>query len=88
MNLKCIQRSIVENILPHEKCQSPKAIEEERRLFYVAMTRAKNYLTLSMSKTRLSYNKKRPTSPSRFLHDIKKDHLLIDNYTNPAQFIH
>lgn len=84
----CFLIGLEENILPHEKCQSPQAIEEERRLFYVAMTRAKNYLTLSMSKTRLSYNKKRPTTPSRFLHDIDKEHLLIDSYTNPAKFIH
>jgi DNA helicase II / ATP-dependent DNA helicase PcrA len=84
----CFLIGLEESILPHEKCESTKAIEEERRLFYVAMTRAKSYLTLSMAKTRLAYNKKKPTTPSRFLHDIEKTHLLIDNYTNPAKFIH
>ena len=84
----CFLIGLEDKILPHEKCQTPKEIEEERRLFYVAITRAKSYLTLSMSKTRLSYNKKQLTTPSRFLHELDKKHLLIDNYTNPAKFIH
>ena len=34
----------VENIIPHSKSQNEKSIEEERRLFYVAITRAKERL--------------------------------------------
>ncbi len=58
--------SIIEGILPHEKSTSKDEIEEERRLFYVGMTRAKNYLCLSEIKTR--YEK--PTKRSRFLKEL------------------
>lgn len=38
---------VSENILPHKNCQKPDEIEEERRLCYVAMTRAKKLLYIS-----------------------------------------
>lgn len=49
---------------------SPRALEEERRLFYVAITRAEEYCFLSYSKTRFKYGKMEFGSPSRFLMDI------------------
>ena len=52
-----------EGITPHKKAVLPENIEEERRLFYVAMTRAKNQLYIFSSKQR--YNK--VMSPSRFI---------------------
>ena len=39
--------SVVEDIVPHEKSTTPQEIEEERRLFYVGVTRAKNRLYIS-----------------------------------------
>lgn len=50
---------------------------EERRLFYVAITRAKDRLVLSRSRTRERYGKSYPTLPSRFLADIPAE-LLVD----------
>lgn len=48
-------------------------MEEERRLFYVAVTRAKEHLYLTLAKTRHSFsNKPLKTKPSRFLEDIKE----------------
>lgn len=48
-------------------------MEEERRLFYVAITRAKEELYLTLSKTRHSFsNKPIETKPSRFLKEIKE----------------
>lgn len=44
--------------------------EEERRLFYVAITRAKKVLTLSMSKTRMLYGELKYNMPSRFIEEI------------------
>ncbi|WP_457623271.1 ATP-dependent helicase [Persephonella sp.] len=49
-------------------------LEEERRLFYVAVTRAKQKLFLTYSKFRTGYNSQYlETKPSRFLKDIEKD---------------
>lgn len=49
---------------------SPRALEEERRLFYVAITRAEEHCFLSYAKTRFRYGKMEFGSPSRFLKDI------------------
>lgn len=49
---------------------SPRALEEERRLFYVAITRAEEHCYLSFAKTRFRYGKMEFGSPSRFLRDI------------------
>jgi DNA helicase-2/ATP-dependent DNA helicase PcrA len=55
-----------EGITPHKKAVIPEDIEEERRLFYVAMTRAKSLLYIFSSRQR--YNK--AMSPSRFITEI------------------
>lgn len=57
-----------EGIAPHKKAVLPEDIEEERRLFYVAMTRAKERLYIFSSKER--YNKVMPCS--RFVEDLKE----------------
>lgn len=44
--------SCVEGVIPHERSTSPESIEEERRLFYVAVTRAKELLYLSVINNR------------------------------------
>ncbi len=59
-----------DHILPHEKGAAQTGIEEERRLFYVGITRARKHLTLSMARSRLRMGKAHPTTPSRFLHEI------------------
>lgn len=55
--------AVNEGILPYSRAMTPEAIEEERRLFYVGMTRAKNRLTIMTEKERLH----RPQTASRFL---------------------
>lgn len=60
-----------ENLFPSGMAgDSPRAMEEERRLFYVAITRAEEHCFLSFAKTRLRYGKMEFGSPSRFLKDI------------------
>ena len=60
-----------ENLFPSGMAgDSPRAMEEERRLFYVAMTRAEEHCFLSFAKTRFRYGKMEFGSPSRFLRDI------------------
>ncbi len=58
--------SVVEGILPFDPKRAPENIEEERRLFYVALTRAKQAVYVSTARTRLGYE----NSPSRFLSSV------------------
>lgn len=65
-----------ENLFPsYLSMHDPDAIEEERRLFYVAITRAKQYLTLSYCNNRYQYGQIRSNDPSRFLEEIPEDSL-------------
>lgn len=60
-----------ENLFPSVMVgDSPRALEEERRLFYVAITRAEDHCFLSYAKSRFRYGKMEFSSPSRFLKDI------------------
>ena len=55
--------------------ESPSKLQEERRLFYVAMTRAMNELYISFCKTRYKYNYHDYPLPSRFLKEIDKQYV-------------
>lgn len=71
----CFLVGLEDGILPHEKSMMQTGLEEERRLFYVGITRAQRYLTLSMARSRMKMGKTSQTNPSRFLFEIPK-HLL------------
>jgi len=62
-----------EGLLPHEKSVQENGIEEERRLFYVGITRAQQKLTLSMSRVRQRMGQQSTSSPCQFLFDISKN---------------
>ena len=67
-----------ENLFPSGMVgDSPRALEEERRLFYVAITRAEEHCYLSFAKTRFRYGKMEFGSSSRFLRDIDDDYLRL-----------
>ena len=55
--------------------ESPEGLDEERRLFYVAITRAEKYLTLSYASSRYRYGNMRYNEVSRFLEEIPRDHV-------------
>jgi DNA helicase II / ATP-dependent DNA helicase PcrA len=60
-----------EGYLPHGQSEEDEdELEEERRLLYVGMTRAKDELTLTLAGRRLVYGKIQPRTPSRFLDEI------------------
>lgn len=59
-------------LLFHEEALSRNVNEEERRLFYVALTRARKNVTLSYSRTN---ERNQPQSPSQFLHELGEAHL-------------
>jgi len=66
-----------EGILPHHRSlDSDVAVDEERRLCYVGVTRAEERLTLSLSLSRMKWGKPIATMPSRFLYEMtgKADH--------------
>ena len=61
-----------EGVLPHHRALDldPSAIDEERRLCYVGVTRAQRRLTLCLPLARRKWGKPRPTRPSRFLYEL------------------
>ena len=62
-----------EGILPHSRSSgSPEELEEERRLFYVGITRAKDRLYLLHAFRRTAYGRSEPSERSRFLRDIPR----------------
>ncbi len=66
-----------DGLLPHSRSfEDPEAMQEERRLFYVGITRAKDALFLTHSQNRSAYGFGEPVSPSRYLDDIPYN--LID----------
>ncbi len=65
-----------ENIFPSfMTLNDPSQIDEERRLFYVAVTRSKRLLTLSHAKSRYQYGQIRYNDPSRFLEELPEEHI-------------
>jgi DNA helicase-2/ATP-dependent DNA helicase PcrA len=61
---------VEEGLLPHMLSIEPAEIEEERRLFYVAITRAKTKLYLTLTAHRTIFGNTDLSTPSRFLGEI------------------
>ena len=69
-----------ENIFPSPRaCDSPRELEEERRLLYVAITRAERHCILTCAKNRFRYGRMEFDTPSRFLRDIDSEFLNVEN---------
>ena len=67
-----------ENLFPSSMCgDSMRGLEEERRLFYVAITRAEEHCYLSYAKSRFKFGKTEFCTPSRFLKDIDLRYLSL-----------
>ena len=62
-----------EGVLPYFKAKTPHEVDEERRLLYVGMTRAKDYLWMTGANKRRMYAKTQEQEPSRFLKSIPSD---------------
>ena len=74
-----------ENIFPSPRtCSSVRELEEERRLLYVAITRAEQRCFLSCAKSRYQYGSMMFNEPSRFLKEIDKQYLVVEG--NAAGF--
>ncbi|MFA6917145.1 MAG: UvrD-helicase domain-containing protein [Parachlamydiales bacterium] len=79
----CFLVGLEDHIIPHEKSLKDTGLEEERRLMYVALTRAKEHLTISMATQRSRMGKEESSKPSRFLFDIPKELLKVTDWENP-----
>ncbi len=66
---------VEEDMLPHQNSQDEDGIEEERRLAYVGITRAKQRLYISYAKKRDRFGEKIDCEPSRFLNELPAEHI-------------
>ena len=62
---------VEEGLLPHARSIQEGGVEEERRLAYVGITRARRRLTLSYTLSRARYGQRVTTVPSRFLYELR-----------------
>jgi len=77
---------LVDGLFPHFRSVEEFGLEEERRLFYVAITRARRHLFLSTFKQREDRGEVRPCRPSRFLTELPSK-LLHAGGRDPAGFV-
>ena len=76
-----------ENIFPSpQSTDSQRKLEEERRLFYVAITRAEKHCIMTYAKMRYRYGKMEFSSPSRFLRDIDRDLITTGSPSKSSGF--
>lgn len=69
-----------EDLFPSQmRLSSREDLEEERRLFYVAVTRAETYLTFTYATTRYRFGKLKSCEPSRFLTEFNPKYLKLSN---------
>jgi DNA helicase-2/ATP-dependent DNA helicase PcrA len=62
-----------EGLLPHSRSKEENTLDEERRLFYVALTRAMQTLTLSHCASRKKFGQTMPCHPSSFLQELPEE---------------
>ena len=75
-----------ENIFPSPMAAyEPHGLEEERRLLYVAITRAEKHCILTNAKNRMRYGKMEFNPESRFLRDINRDFMMDEREFNRSQ---
>jgi DNA helicase-2/ATP-dependent DNA helicase PcrA len=77
-----------EGILPHSRSLlNPLDLEEERRLFYVGITRSKKHLYLIFSQIRANWGNKEANPPSRFLTEIPEELIEFEEYETKNDLI-
>ncbi len=75
-----------ENLFPSQMSLGSRSdLEEERRLFYVAITRAEEELTLSFATSRFRFGSLLPCEPSRFIDEIDNKYVQMERRSLTAQ---
>lgn len=78
----CYIVGVEDGILPHSRSIQEGTRDEERRLFYVGITRAKKALTITWCHSRKRYGDKLPCQPSSFFKELDQDELtMLDHAT-------
>lgn len=72
---------IEQGILPHKRSYEEGRVDEERRLFYVGITRARQKLTLSFVRYRMKWGQKQTELPSPFLKELDRTYVDEMDYT-------
>ncbi len=93
--------AVEEGLLPHERSrESPEQLEEERRLLFVGITRAREQLHLSLARYREFRGQRRMSVPSQFLMELPRDEMEsgevlwsepaweMDHHVDPVEAIH
>lgn len=76
-----------ENLFPSARSLDQEdKLEEERRLFYVGITRAQNRLLITTARYRQTYGQMEEVAPSRFLHEVPDRSSRADNAANWQQY--
>ncbi|WP_185858428.1 ATP-dependent helicase [Blattabacterium cuenoti] len=71
-----------ENLFPSKSSIDNLKIEEERRLFYVALTRAQKIAILTYAKYRFLWGIKKKNIPSRFMNELNREFINVENDIN------
>lgn len=74
-----------EDLLPHRNSIDDNNIDEERRLTYVGITRAKKTLVMSLAGKRKQYGEMNETTPSRFLDELPKEDVEFEGFGQQTQ---
>jgi superfamily I DNA/RNA helicase len=69
-----------DGLLPHERSKSEGTVDEERRLFYVGITRAMKSLTITHCRNRMKFGSAMHCRPSPFLKEIEGDSVLSESH--------
>ena len=69
-----------EGLLPHARSKLEGTLDEERRLLYVGITRARKTLTMTHCNSRLKFGNTSPCSPSIFIRELAPDDLELTNH--------
>jgi DNA helicase-2/ATP-dependent DNA helicase PcrA len=72
-----------EELFPHATSLADGDVEEERRLCYVGMTRARHRLLMSAARSRRINGRERWQEPSRFISEIDPRHIVVHDYLSP-----
>lgn len=77
-----------EDLFPSQMMlESQSDLEEERRLFYVAITRAEKKLSISYAESRYQYGRLKMCEPSRFIDEIDEDYLNMSKLSSKRDFM-
>ncbi|MBZ5715581.1 ATP-dependent helicase [Nannocystis pusilla] len=84
-----------EGVMPHKRVSAPRIsdaiagdLEEERRLFYVGITRARDRLFITRAATRLERGAQVPRKPSRFLDDLPEAEIRVHDIARDERLGH